>query len=88
MAGSNIVQRKQLVTTSYVALSSVSEAYGEITISCPPTNVGDVNFLGDDGVTDIPWIPGEWHVFSHADLTSFQIKGTAGDLVTVVGGTS
>jgi hypothetical protein len=86
MAGSNIVQRNITVTASYVALSALFDVYGTVTISCPPANSGTVYFLGDDG-EDVPWIPGEWHVFDHADLRSFQVKGTAGDTVTAIGGT-
>jgi len=45
-----------------------------------------VNFKGDDG-SDVPWVPGQWHEFMNVDLKDFQIKGTPGDVVTIVGGT-
>ena len=85
-AGANIVQRSITVTASYAPLSATNEVYASIDVSCPPGNAGDVYFLGDDG-EDVPWIPGEWHTLHHTDLATLQIKGTAGDLVTVVGGT-
>ena len=86
-AGANTVQRVITVTTSYAPLSDTNEVYATMDVSCPPGNTGSVYFLSDDGVTDVPWIPGEWHPLSHTDLASLQIKGTAGDIVTVVGGT-
>jgi hypothetical protein len=45
-----------------------------------------VYFRGDDG-SDVPWISGEWHSLKSVDLADIYIKGTAGDVVTVVGGT-
>ena len=86
-AGANTVQRSITVTTSYAPLTALdSEVYATMDVSCPPGNTGSVNFLGDDG-EDVPWVPGEWHTLRHTDLASLQIKGTAGDIVTVVGGT-
>ena len=79
-----IIQRKINVNTSYSKL--VGEAtVASVTISCPPSNVGVVYFRGDDG-DEVPWVPGEWHEFRNVDLSQIQIKGTAGDVVTVVGG--
>ena len=85
-AGANTVQRSITVTETYAQLSSTDEVYATMDVSCPPGNTGSVNFLGDDG-EDVPWIPGEWHTLHHTNLASLQIKGTAGDIVTVVGGT-
>ena len=81
----NVIMRKVAVTSSYAPLIAGS-LVGTFTISCPPGNSGPVNFLGDDG-SDVPWIPGEWHIFKHVDLHAIQVKGTVGDKVTVVGGT-
>jgi hypothetical protein len=44
-----------------------------------------VYFRGDDG-SDVPWQKGEWHNFTSVDLSTVFIKGTAGDYVTVIGG--
>ncbi len=81
----NVILRKIVVTGSYQPLVN-SSLVGSVCISCPPNNSVSVYFLGDDG-SDVPWIPGEWHEFKHIDLASIQIKGNAGDVVSVVGGT-
>ena len=81
----NVIQRTVSVTGSYAPLVA-SSLIGSVTISCPPTNAAMVYFLGDDG-SDVPWVPGEWHWFNRIDLRDIQIKGTAGDKITIVGGT-
>jgi hypothetical protein len=81
----NIIMRKITVTGSYQPLVS-GKLIGSVTISALPTNTGNVLFKGDDGL-DVPWLPGEWHQFKSVDLGSIQIKGTGGDVVSVVGGT-
>ena len=81
----NVIMRKLTITAVYQPIVA-TRTVGSVVISCPPTNVGVVNFLGDDG-NDIPWRPGEWHNFVAVDLSQIKVKGTAGDLVTVVGGT-
>ena len=81
----NVVMRKITVTGDYQPLVATS-LVASVTISAPPTNTSDVLFKGDDG-SDIPWIPGEWHEFRSIDLSEVQVKGTPGDVVTVVGGT-
>ena len=80
----NVVIRKATVTAGYQPLAAV-KTVASVTVSCPPTNSGNVCFLGDDG-SDVPWVPGEWHEFKAVNLAEIQIKGTAGDIVTVVGG--
>jgi hypothetical protein len=81
----NIVMRKIVVTGSYQPLASAS-LVASVTISTPPANAGNVLFKGDDG-SDVPWVPGEWHEFRSIDLSAVLVKGTAGDVVTLVGGT-
>ena len=81
----NTIMRKIIVTETYAALSSES-LIGSVTISCLPTNAADVNFKGDDG-EDVPWKPGQWIDFRSVDLADIFIKGTAGDIVTAIGGT-
>lgn len=81
----NVVMRKVTVTAGYQALVA-TKLVASVTVSCPPTNVGVVNFLADDG-TDVPWRPGEWHDLQHVDISQIRVKGTNGDLVTIVGGT-
>jgi len=81
----NVVMRKITVTADYQPLVSGS-LVASVTISTPPTNAGNVLFKGDDG-SDVPFVPGEWHEFRSIDLSAVQVKGTPGDVVSVVGGT-
>jgi hypothetical protein len=81
----NVVMRKITVTANYQPLAAV-KTVASVTISTPPANSGTVFFRGDDG-SDVPWIGGEWHTLKSVDLADIYIKGTAGDVVTVVGGT-
>ena len=81
----NTIMRKITVTAEYQPLSA-ERLVGSVTISTPPTNEADVVFRGDDG-SDVPWVPGEWHHFRSVNLAEIKVKGSAGDSVTVVGGT-
>jgi hypothetical protein len=81
-----VIMRKVVVNASYTQLVPTSTPVGTVTISCAPSNAASVNFKGDDG-SDVPWVAGEWHEFKGVDLKDFQAKGTAGDIVTLVGGT-
>jgi len=81
----NFVMRKITVTADYQPLVSGS-LVASVTISTPPTNSANVLFKGDDG-SDVAFVPGEWHEFRSIELASVQVKGTPGDVVTVVGGT-
>ena len=80
----NFIMRKIDVTGSYQPLVTDS-LVGTVTISCPPTNTTPVQFKGDDG-SDVPWLAGEWHELHSVDLAEIQVKGTPGDVVTIVGG--
>lgn len=81
----NVIMRKIAVTTIYTPLVA-SKLVGSVTISALPTNTGNVQFRGDDGL-DVPWLPGEWHEFKSVDLADIEIKGVEGDAITVIGGT-
>lgn len=81
----NVVMRKIVVTAQYQPLAA-QELVVTVEVSTPPTNVGPVFFKGDDG-SDVPWVPGEYHELKRVNLAGLQVKGTAGDLVTLVGGT-
>ena len=81
----NIIMRKIVLTDTYQQLSSVP-LVASVCISCLPGNAGIAYFKGDDG-SDVPWQSGEWHKFVRVDLAGIQAKGTAGDILTVVGGT-
>jgi len=81
----NVIQRKVVVDAAYQPLAS-AVLVASVTVSTLPTNAGTVYFKGDDG-SDVPWVPGTWHTFRRVDLAQIQVKGTAGDVVTIIGGT-
>ena len=81
----NVIMRKVEVAAGYAPLAGESTVMSG-QISASPDNGGNVFFKGDDG-QDVPWVPGEYHDFRSVDLAEIQIKGTAGDVVTIVGGT-
>jgi len=81
----NVIQRQIVVTGSYQPLAPV-KTVASVTISCPPTNSGPVWFKAE-GANEVLWQPSEWHEFQQIDLSSIQVKGNSGDVVTVVGGT-
>jgi len=81
----NIIARKFDVTADYTALAA-SSIVATVTVSAPPGNGHNVYLRGDTG-QDVPLVPGEWHTFYHVDLAGIQVKGTAGDIITVIGGT-
>jgi hypothetical protein len=81
----NVIMRKIVLTAEYQALAA-KRVVGSFVISAPPSNAGDAVFLGDEGDA-VPWLPGEWHQFSRVNLAEVKVKGTPGDVVTVVGGT-
>jgi len=81
----NVIMRKVTVQADWTPLAP-APTVASVTISCPPSNSGDVIFEGDTG-QEVPWVPGEWHEFHHVDLAAIRVKGTPGDVVTIVGGT-
>lgn len=81
----NVIMRTVSVSTVYSKLSA-TKLVGSVTISTPPTNTSPVLFKADVG-SDVPWVPGEWHDFTSINLADIQIRGTNGDLVTIIGGT-
>lgn len=81
----NTIMLKIDVTAEWQPLSA-TPLVCSCTISTPPDNAGDVLFKGTND-SEMPWVPGEWHEFRSVDLSGIQVKGTAGDAVTVVGGT-
>lgn len=81
----NTIMRQVTVTDQFAPLANRSTVCS-VTISCPPGNVDPVIFLGDDG-SEVTWLAGEWHTFHSINLADIRIKGTPGDVVSVVGGT-
>ena len=81
----NIVMRKIVLTAAYQALTAKDVEVASVEVSTPPGNAGPAYFKGDDG-SDVPWIAGEFHSFQRVNLADLMVKGTPGDVVTVVGG--
>ena len=81
----NVFMRKIDVTENYAPLASEKTVL-TVTISAPPTNTGNVLFKADDD-SDVPWTPGQWQDFCSIDLAELQVKGTPGDVITIIGGT-
>ena len=79
------IMRRIEVAGDYAPMSTVP-LIGSFEISAVPGNSGSVLFRGDDG-SDVPWVPGEYHVLHRVDLSRILVKGTPGDVVTVIGGT-
>lgn len=84
MAANNIIMRSVAVTETFAALSA-ARCICDVEITCAPGNTGAVTFLGDDGETEVEWVAGEYHEFKRVDLSAFSIKGTADDVVTIIG---
>lgn len=81
----NMIARKYDLTGSYQPLAT-SRIVATVTLSAPPTNAG-VAYLFGDTEQDVPLIPGEWHILKKVDLSTIQVKGTDGDMITINGGT-
>jgi len=81
----NIIMRTVPVTAEYQPLSAVS-LVGSVTISVPPTNVGNTFFRGDDG-SDVSWPRASWFEFFSVDLSKIFVKGAPGDVISIIGGT-
>jgi hypothetical protein len=81
----NILMRQIVVGEDFQPLAA-QQTVVTVTVSAPPTNLGNIIFKGDDD-GEVPWVPGEWHEFQSVDLARIEVKGLAGDKVTLVGGT-
>ncbi|MCL2641050.1 MAG: hypothetical protein FWD53_09420 [Phycisphaerales bacterium] len=82
----NFVMLRVDLTEEYQPLSAKS-LVASVDINVPPSNAGPVYFRGTDG-KDVPWsqLAAEWHRFYSVNLSEIFVKGTPGDVVTVVGG--
>lgn len=81
----NVIMRTVPVETTFKPLSPTA-LVGSFEICVPPGNAGPVTFRCPDGGM-VEWVAGETHFFRRIDLRDIEIMGTAGDVVTVVGGT-
>jgi len=82
----NVIMRKIIVTSEYQPLSSKKGEVASVEISASPNNTGVVFFRGDDG-SDVSWLPGEYHSLNRVNISELFLKGTPGDVVTIIGGT-
>ena len=82
MAGAAFIARQIVLTSEYQAASDSSEV-----ASVRVTNEGaSTNYmLGDDGETDIPLKAGGQFDFHGVDLSTLQFKGTAEQIITIIG---
>ncbi len=81
----SIILRTVEVTEEWRPLSP-EPLVGTVDVSTPPTNSGPVFFKA--GVGEEAWfLPGEFHAFQRIPIHSVFVKGTAGDMVTIIGGT-
>jgi hypothetical protein len=81
----NPILRKLTVNSQFQPLSS-TRLVGSFVITSPTYNSGLITFKADSG-PDVPWEPGEWHEFHRVNLADLQVKGAAGDVITIIGGT-
>ncbi len=81
----NLIARKITVTDEFQALAS-EKTIATVTVSVLPNNSGEVLLLGDTA-DEVPLQPGEWHTLQSVNLADIQIKGTSGDVITIIGGT-
>ena len=81
----NVVMFRVVLSEEYRPLVEGS-LVATVDVSAPPSNAGPVFFLGLDG-EDVGWIAGEWHSLVRVDLSAIRVKGTPGDVLTVIGGT-
>lgn len=82
----NNIVMKVINCNGGVQALSTTPLVASVTVSCPPTNGGTVQFMVEGG-NWVPWQPGEWHEFESVNLAELKLSGTPGDIVTVVGGT-
>jgi hypothetical protein len=81
----NLIARKMILTSSYQPLSA-GRLVATVTLTAHPDNTGSAYLLGDTG-DSVPLSPGEWHTFKSVNLAAIQVKGTANDVMTMIGGT-
>lgn len=82
----NIILRTIPLTADVQPLSAQDVEVASVDVTAPPGNQGPVLFHGDDGST-VAWIPGEYHTFLRVNLAAIHVRGTPGDVLTLVGGT-
>lgn len=82
----NVILRTIPLTVDFQPLSAQEVEVASVDVTCPPGNHGNAIFQGDDG-SEVAWIPGEYHTFLRVNLAAVRVRGTPGDVLTLVGGT-
>lgn len=81
----SVIMRTVEVTTDYKPLSA-TPLVGTVDISTPPANSGPVFFKANEN-EEVEFIPGQYHHFVRIPIHELFVKGTPGDIVTIIGGT-
>ena len=81
----NIIARKIDLTADFSPLAT-KRTIATITITSPLSN-SDVIYLRGDTAQEVPLSPGEHHTLRRVNLADIQVKGSVGDILTLVGGT-
>jgi hypothetical protein len=84
------IARKIILTDTPTALSA-TPLVGDITLSFPPSNTGTASIYDPTDVAlenPVPVITGECLIdLDDVDLTKIKVKGTPGDIATIIGTT-
>ena len=81
----NPIGRTITLSGTYAPLAT-TRTVASFTLTALSTNSAVAYLKGDNG-DDVPIQPGEWHQFKSVALSQIEVKGTAGDQLTVIGGT-
>ena len=81
----NVVLKMIELTDQFQPLSAVP-LVASITLSAPPANSGAVTLRTPAGA-EAEMIPGEWHTLYRVNLARLEVRGSAGDMLSMVGGT-
>ena len=82
----NVIMRTIPMTVDFQPLSPKEVEVASVDINAPPSNQHPVFFQGDDG-SEVACIPGEFHIVWRVNLGAIRVRGTLGDVLTLVGGT-
>lgn len=79
----NVLMRKIVLSTQYQPLG---REVASVTVRMPASNKQAVVFEGEDGA-EVGWDKGTQFELKRVNLAEIKVKGRAGDLVVLAGGT-
>jgi hypothetical protein len=82
----NVLMRKIVLTTSYQPLSPKASEVVTVLVRLPSANKKEAVFAGEGG-TEVEWDPGSQFELKRVNLAEIRVKGRAGDIVVLAGGT-